>query len=336
MNIISRFNLLRAAFIIVAAIGLVGYLGQVDAVSSRVKKGVALGKLLVGRDLSTNPTLPFRGQPHIRFAAIGDFGDSKNDTAVRAVAEMVKSWEPAFIITVGDNNYPKGEAKTLDDNVGQYYSQFIYPYQGHYTPGEPPNRFFPVLGNHDWATRNIQPYLDYFPIDTSATNSGSSGNERYYDFVEGPIHFFALDSDSLEPDGYTVWSPQAWWLRQELADSLVPWQIVYLHHAPYSSGKRHGSSPPHQWSFAQWGVDAVMAGHDHTYERIQQEGIPYFVNGLGGRPLRDFGPPIQGSEVRYSDDYGAMLIEATPKKITFSFYAITDGGTLIDQYTVSQ
>lgn len=336
MMTISRVGLIKAVVLVLAGLGLLGVLGQFEAVSSRARKGLALGKMLLGSDIAAKPTLPFRGRPFIRFAAIGDYGDSENETAVRAVADMVKSWEPDFVITVGDNNYPEGELATIDDNIGQFYSEFIYPYHGDYTPGEAPNRFFPVPGNHDWTGGDLKPYLDYFPIDTSANNTGSSHNERYYDFVEGPVHFFALNSDTREPDGYTGWSPQAWWLRQELADSVVPWQFVFLHHPPYSSGARHGSSESLQWPFAAWGGDVVLAGHDHVYERIEQYGIPYFVNGLGGRPLRDFGTPVAGSQFRYTGEYGAMLIEATPEQITFSFYAVTDGGTLIDSYTLTK
>lgn len=334
---LSRTRRIRILIAFIVGMGLLFALMQNDTLNFHARKGVALGKALVGMDLSAQSSVPFRGRPFIRFAAIGDFGDSENDAATSAVADMVKSWDPDFIITVGDNNYPDGAGETLDDNVGQYYSEFIYPYQGKYTPSEPPNRFFPTLGNHDWGSRTIQPYLEYFPIDTSATYTGSSGNERYYDFIEGPVHFFALDSNTREPDGYTGWSPQAQWLRKELADSVVPWQLVYLHHAPYSSGARHGSSESLQWSFAAWGVDVVIAGHDHDYERIVQDDIPYFVNGLGGRALRGFAKTaVAGSQMRYNDDYGAMLIEATPDKITFTFYAITNGGTLIDSYTLTK
>ena len=53
------------------------------------------------------------------FAAIGDFGTG--DTNESKVAQLVKSWNPEFIITVGDNNYPKGEASTIDQNIGAFY-----------------------------------------------------------------------------------------------------------------------------------------------------------------------------------------------------------------------
>jgi hypothetical protein len=65
------------------------------------------------------------------------------------------------------------------------------------------NQFFPTLGNHDWYTPGAQPYLDYFHL---------PGNERYYDFVWGPVHFFAIDSDENEPDGVNQSSVQAKWL----------------------------------------------------------------------------------------------------------------------------
>ncbi len=61
------------------------------------------------------------------FAVIGDFGQAGPDEA--AVATLVKSWQPDFVATVGDNNYPDGEASTIDANIGQYYHEFIFPYK---------------------------------------------------------------------------------------------------------------------------------------------------------------------------------------------------------------
>ena len=258
----------------------------------------------------------------IRFAVIGDYGEAGQPE--QDVANLVKSWNPDFVITTGDNNYPDGTARTIDQNIGQYYREFIYPYTGSYEPGATTNRFFPSLGNHDWHTTNAQPYLDYLTL---------PGNERYYDFVWGPVHFLAVDSDGREPDGNTSASTQAAWLQNQLAASTAPWQLVYMHHAPYSSGAVHGSASDLQWPYQAWGADAVLAGHDHTYERILQDGIPYFVNGLGGRSIYAFGAPVSGSQVRYNDDYGAMLVEASTAQIVFQFIART--GAVIDTYTLA-
>ena len=81
---------------------------------------------------------------------IGDYGNAGPDEL--AVAELVKSWNPEFIITLGDNNYDVGSQSTIDPNIGQYYHEFIFPYIGSYGPGDTVNRFFPSLGNHDWET----------------------------------------------------------------------------------------------------------------------------------------------------------------------------------------
>ncbi len=257
----------------------------------------------------------------IRFAVIGDYGGAGQPE--QDVANLVKSWDPDFIITTGDNNYPDGTAQTIDQNIGQYYHEFIYPYTGSYGPGATNNRFFPSLGNHDWHTTNAQPYLDYFTL---------PGNERYYDFVWGPVHFFAVDSDGQERDGNTSASTQAAWLQNQLAASTAPWQLVYMHHPPYSSGAVHGSTSDLQWPYQAWGADVVLAGHDHTYERILQDGMPYFINGLGGKSIYAFGTPAPGSQVRYNDDYGAMLVEASATQIVFQFIART--GAVIDTHTL--
>ena len=77
----------------------------------------------------------------------------------------------------------------------------------------------------------------------------------------------------------------------------------------------------------------VLTGHDHDYERVVLNGFPYIVNGLGGASRRTFGKPIQGSQVRYSDNYGAMLVTATATTITYQFVAID--GQVIDTFTQS-
>ncbi len=253
----------------------------------------------------------------VRFAVIGDYGQA--GPAAEAVARLVRSWAPDFIVTTGDNNYPRGEAQTIDENIGRYYHMFIAPYRGRYGPGADRPRFFPALGNHDWATAQAAPYLDYFTL---------PGNERYYEVRWGPVQLFVLDSDPREPDGIMVNSRQARWLRERLQVSDAPWRLVVLHHPPYSSSL-HGSTQALQWPFAAWGATAVLAGHDHVYERIERDGVLYFVNGLGGHPARyPFRDPIPGSRVRYRDQHGAMRVEADPCRITFEF--ITVDGRRID------
>ena len=255
----------------------------------------------------------------IRFAVIGDFGSNQKPEA--DVAALVKSWQPDFVITVGDNNYPSGAASTIDLTIGQYFSDFIHPYLGKFGPGAPDNRFYPTLGNHDWVAKNAQPYLDYFTL---------PGNERYYQFSIGPLDFFALDADSHEPDGVSAGSKQAHWLKDRLAASTEPWKIVFFHQPPYSSGL-HGSIDYMQWPFREWGASVVLSGHDHTYERLSVDGMTYFVNGVGGGAIYNFVTIVNGSQMRYNADYGAMLVEANSSQMTFQF--INRKGEVIDTYT---
>ena len=278
---------------------------------------------------TSNPTVSPTPAP-LRFAVVGDYGSGDQNEA--DVAALVKSWNPDLVITTGDNNYPDGTAETIDNNIGQFYHQYIYPYQGAYGEGADINRFFPSLGNHDWNTVDGDgmpyPYLDYFKLPQR-----ESGNERYYDFEWGPVHFFALDSDSREPDGVGRSSAQAAWLQSRLSESTAAWKIVYAHHPPYSSGL-HGSIEWMRWPFAEWGATAYLAGHDHLYERLVIEGFPYFINGLGGGNIYFFKIPLEGSEVRYGGDYGAILVEATEAYINFKF--INRSGEVIDSYSLPE
>jgi len=293
---------------------------------------VGLGALLV-RPVTAlaqaAPSAPAAGT-HIRFAVIGDYGeDGKQD---ESVANLVKSWQPEFITTVGDNNYPSGAADTIDPNIGQYYHEYIYPYVGVYTNPATTiteNRFWPALGNHDWSALTCVgqtctgPYFDYFTL---------PGNERYYDLVRGPVHFFFVDSDKREPDGIIRSSAQAAWLQAGLAKSQTRWQVVLLHHPPYSSGITNGPEQRLQWPYQAWGADAVLTGHEHIYERSTADGIPYIITGLGGKNERGIGTPRPCSEVRYNGDFGAMLVEATALTMTFQFINVTN--QLIDTYTL--
>jgi hypothetical protein len=242
--------------------------------------------------------------------------------AEEQVARLVRSWNPEFILTTGDNNYPNGGADTIDANIGQYFHEFICPYRGGYGPGATRNRFFPALGNHDWYTLGAAPYLDYFTL---------PGKERYYDLTWGDVQFFALDSDPNEPDGTSATSQQAQWLKQRLAASKARWKLVTMHHPPYSSGP-HLSTTYMQWPYREWGADLVLAGHDHTYERINVGGLTYVVTGLGGASIYAFSVPIDGSTVRYNEKYGAGLIEADSSRLNARFF--TADGELVDEFTL--
>lgn len=135
-----------------------------------------------------------RASDPVTFAVIGDYGvDSSNEASM---ATMVDSWAPEFIITTGDNRVGP---RTYDQVVGQYFCEYLKDVlPGVYcSAGNAPiNSFFPSLGNHDYTDGAfLAEYLDYFALPGSGINSSNtSGSERYYDFISGPVHFFAIDS----------------------------------------------------------------------------------------------------------------------------------------------
>ena len=110
---------------------------------------------------------------------------------------------------------------------------------------------------------------------------------------------------------------------------------MVLHRPPFSSGQAVGPDPQLRWPFAAWGADAVISGHEHNYERLTQQGIPFFVNGLGGGNISaDFGEPAQGSQVRCAGNSGAMMVVADETSLRFRFRAVD--GTLVDRYTITR
>lgn len=284
------------------------------------------------------PTPPFTPAPtftptptpddSLTFAVIGDYGSG--DQYEAGVAALVASWNVDLILTVGDNNLPNGEAETIDANIGQFYSDYIHPYQGSYGPGASQNRFFPTLGNHDWWPSGTGPYLDYFTL---------PGNERYYQFTRGPVQFFALDSSRHEPDGRTPGSTQAQWLQQQMAQSTSDWQVVYFHEPPFSSSS-HGDLPEMDWPFKEWGVDLVLSGHEHNYERLEYKGLTYVIDGLGGDWWDPFEDPSRHTEpddpvqslVRFNGNFGALRV--TVDLTTFYVEFIDRDGDVHDSFEI--
>ncbi len=333
-RLVSRRGALLATLVVVATIALVAWVQRFKLVS-------------LVRHIETNPSVDRGGwRPPVpvepdggcptgvdtspaheagvvtRFAVIGDYGSA--GPVEQAVADLVGTFAPEFILTLGDNNYPLGEASSIDFNIGLFYHSYIGAYAGRFGCGATRNRFFPSLGNHDWYSAGARPYLDYFAL---------PGNERYYDVAWGDVHVFALDTDPNEPDGVTADSAQAAWLERGLAAAPERWKIVYMHHPPYSSGP-HGSTVSMRWPFKAWGADLVLAGHDHIYEHVVgSDGLHYLVNGLGGATFYAMGATVAGSVVRFNEAAGALFIEADSETLRARFQTVD--GRKVEEFVLS-
>jgi hypothetical protein len=258
------------------------------------------------------------------FAVIGDYGSRNSDEL--AVANLVKSLHPGFIITVGDNYQPRSSLthRQLVESisyfeicVGAYYDEYLRD-----------GNFYPTIGNHDREHARDYGFIYYTTYFNNP--SQSSGNERYYDFVRGPVHFYSLNSNTNEPDGTKKGSIQHTWFKNQISKSTSTWNIVYFHHSPYTSNENEGIAPI-RWKFEDYGVDAVLSGHNHYYERLIVNGIPYFVNGAGGGHLSDFGVIDERSIARVKQ-HGAMKVTANQTSINFKFINVY--GKVLDEYTI--
>jgi len=281
-----------------------------------MKKRVPLTILLCAATLWS---APLRAQDSVRFAAFGDYGPDGSGTGTTDVAEMVNDDAPDFIISLGDQCY--GSSPPIATQVGKPYGQWVDE-----------QRFWPILGNHEFSDacgggNRASGYRTYFNL---------PNNERYYDIVIGPVHFFALNS-ATEPDGKEATSVQGQWLRSRLTASTSPWKVVIVHHPPFSSGPRLAKM---RWPFEAWGVDVVLSGHSHHYERIHKDDnadgvtLPYFISGLGGASKGSFSSSPPGSIKRYNAEYGAMFVTATATSMNFEFRNIK--GAVIDTYSMTK
>ena len=218
-------------------------------------------------------TAPPRGTSRpTRIWVIGDSGTASDGArAVRDAYLGFAAGRPTDVwLMLGDNAYTIG----TDD---QYQTAVFDTY-----PTLLANTFvWPTLGNHDAGSARSATqsgvYYDIFNLPRQAEAGGvASGTEAYYSFDRGSIHFVCLDSqDSDRSVGGAMLS----WLRADLANTTADWVIAFWHHPPYSKGSHDSDNPfdsegrlkemrenvlPILESF---GVDLVLAGHSHSYER---------------------------------------------------------------------
>lgn len=198
-------------------------------------------------------------------------GDSGTTTAgqvgVRDAYENFTGAQPADLwLMLGDNAYYSGLDAEYQVAVFDVYTNLLRK-----------SVVWPTLGNHDTAQAvafvDAYPYFDIFTLPKNGEAGGvASGTEHYYSFNYANIHFICLDSMT---GGRTVTSPMYGWLTNDLAANTAMWTIAYWHHPPYTKGS-HDSDYESELIemrqvflpvLEQYGVDLVLGGHSHAYER---------------------------------------------------------------------
>lgn len=229
-----------------------------------------------------------------RIWAIGDFGKGNTEQArVRDAYMQYDTVETNLWLWLGDNAYPDG---TEEEYVNKVFDS-IYGYKK-YMRHMP---FIPTPGNHDYNSispvtspqpplQHSGPYYDFVEVYRNGEAGGvPSGHELYYSFDYSNIHFINLNSElgsifSSSDDWTGVnplfpfnTSPMKQWLIQDLQANTKPWVIVYFHQPPYTDGSHESTAFYEVFMRAmrqnytpileQYGVDLVICGHTHVYER---------------------------------------------------------------------
>ena len=158
--------------------------------------------------------------------------------------------------------------------------------------------------------------------------------KEYYRFTKGNVAFYSLNSNYMD-------KTQLKWLEDQLAKDTADWKICFFHHPLYSSGGKHGSDKELRKVveplFVKYGVNVVLAGHEHFYERIKpQQGIYYFISGAGGK-LREGDVKERSplTDKAFDADMSFMLAEVIKNQMYFQVLSRTgatvDSGILVNQ-----
>jgi hypothetical protein len=228
-------------------------------------------------------TAPAGARP-TRIWATGDFGTTgvygNGAVAVRDAYEAWSAGRPADVwLMLGDNAYQSGTDAEFQRAVFDVYGRILRQ-----TPA------WSAIGNHEVYSADSAghlPYLDIFRFPTGGEAGGvASGTRRYYSFDHGNIHFVSLDSESTDR---SETGAMATWLRADLAANTNDWLIAFWHSPPYTKGS-HDSDNDFDTAghlkdmreifvpiLEAHGVDLVLGGHSHNYERS------YLIDGHYGK-----------------------------------------------------
>jgi predicted phosphodiesterase len=239
------------------------------------------------------------------------YGDSRNDPEMHAqvASASVTGCQPAFVLHAGDLVPSSGVGKSV------WTRQFFKPAG----PLLKVTWFAVTRGNHE----NMSGLFSLF-----FEGTGNSQDKDYYSFDWGSVHVVTLNTNN----DYEPGSEQYQFLERDLAGTSRPFKVFLGHHPAYSSGF-HGSTKNMQEHlqplFERYGVQLVLAGHDHDYERTIVNGITYVVSGGGGAPLYAQKHLKQNStSVVFRKAYNFVQVDVVSGAMTLTAWAVDNHGTM--------
>jgi hypothetical protein len=276
----------------------------------------------------------------VTFIAFGDPGTNSAGQLALRDRMVEQSSQYQFGLMLGDGAYPVG---SLVDYNAKFFPVYSGLFQGSgQVPPSPtsltPKPLWTTPGNHDYETANQAGYRDSFAMPTN----GPAGlpAESYYTFDVGQIHFVSFDSHFLVGFDQTPTQTQIDsvrnWLITDLDANTDRVTIVIEHHPAFTAGEHHGEGEETKMRFtwypifATHGVDALLSGHEHSYQRNSpQSGLTSFVSGGGGGVLTAVTP--QSYTAASLSDF--HFLKVTVDGCTISTVAVRDEGTEFDPWS---
>lgn len=289
-----------------------------------------------GAQAIASPVAAFRtlsASGPVRFAVFGDSG--ADSPGQYRIAEVIRSAAPDLVLHLGDVAYPSFNVRRADLKCLSVYRAHMAT-----TP------YYFVFGNHD-LFEGDKPFLETFYLPTNSV----TGTEHFYSFDHGDVHFCGLfvpwrSQDALFPAYYLGdGTAQYQWLTNDLATTVKPWKILFFHVTVNTSGPHRFDSDGGVYDrlelqrlllplARQYGVQLILSGHDHAFERfVPMNGVHLVVTGGGGfepYPLVERDP----ANAQFWSVLHATLVSVSHD--TLRLEALDTNGAVFDAMTIQR
>ena len=251
----------------------------------------------------------------VEVVAVGDIACAAKDAVTSTtcrhaeVAKLTKRIDPKAVLALGDLQYHSGSLSAFRNSYDKSW-------------GDLKSITYPTPGNHEYDTKGAEGYYTYF----SKRQPGSPG---YYAFDLGRWRAYSVNGNCR----HINCDKQVAWLKKDLSENPTKCSLIESHFPRYSSGA-HGDNGVMRRFFRianDHGVDLVLTGHDHHYERfrrmnhkggLHKRGVMQFISGGGGKSHYPADGDATGSQFVEDDTFGVLRLVLRPKSFRFGFRGI--------------
>ena len=300
-----------------------GFTSQRASISLNFNNGIIQPPVNNSTFTPKSGTTPPAGQSFV-LAAVGDGADGATNAG--NVSNMIASWNPNLFLYLGDV-YEEGTSTEFQNWYGSSSTFF----------GRFRSITNPVIGNHEYASGGVAPgYFDYW-----------DNIPKYYSYDAAGWHFIALDSNCGLVPVCVAGQAEYQWLLNDLNTHSNICTIAYYHHPVYNVGEEGNANLMTDiWALlAQYGVDIVLNGHDHDYQRwksLDRNGMPSptgvteFVVGGGGHGIQHFllndDRMVVGFDELSTNAFGALRLQLNQDGAGYQYVNTT--GIVLDSGSV--